>query len=56
MNSLKHIFKNESGQGLVEYSLILSLVALAVVGTVIILGESVYDLYEAIKVDLINAL
>jgi len=53
---MKSILFDESGQGLVEYSLILSLVTLAAIGAVVLFGESVFDLYETIRIDLINAL
>jgi len=36
----------ESGQGLVEYALILSLVVLIVIILVVILGESIVGLYD----------
>lgn len=56
MKIFRKIIADESGQGLVEYSLILSLLVLAVVGGVIIFGESVYDLYEIVKEKVTNAL
>lgn len=50
------LLKNESAQGLVEYSLIMSLVVIGVIVATIIFGESVFSLYETIKNDVINAL
>lgn len=38
-------FKEENGQGLVEYSLILSLIVLAAVAAVSFLGENAFALY-----------
>jgi len=56
MERLLSVLSDESGQGLAEYSLILSLVALAALSAVILLNESVFDLYETIKEDVIKAL
>lgn len=56
MERINRLLFDESAQGLVEYSLILSLVALAAIGAVVLLGESVFDLYETIKKDIIDAL
>ena len=39
------ILNEEDGQGLVEYSLILSLIVLAAVAAVSFLGENVFALY-----------
>jgi pilus assembly protein Flp/PilA len=39
-------FKREEGQGLVEYALILGLVALVVVGIVTLIGESTSGMYN----------
>ena len=36
----------ESGQGMVEYSLILSLVVIIVIGAIITLGSKTLDLYQ----------
>ena len=38
--------KNEDGQGMVEYALILTLVALATVGAVALLGISTNELFQ----------
>lgn len=40
------VIKNEDGQGMVEYSLILALVAMAVIGAVSLFGEATNQLYE----------
>lgn len=39
---------DESGQALAEYSLILSLVFLVVVGTVALLGDSAFALFDRV--------
>ncbi len=46
MSFIKELIQNESGQGLVEYALILAFVAMAVVATLRTLGEHVIPLYE----------
>ena len=38
--------KNEDGQGMVEYSLILVLIALVVIGALTLLGETTNELYN----------
>lgn len=38
----------ERGQGLVEYSLMLSLVAVVAVASVVVLGDGVIGLYESV--------
>lgn len=40
---------DEKAQGLVEYSLIISLIALVVLGALVIFGETLLDFYNAIK-------
>lgn len=44
-----HIIKSENGQGLMEYALILSLIALLVVGVLTAVGSKVVELYEGVK-------
>ena len=40
------ILKEEDGQGLVEYSLILSLIVIAAIAAVSFLGENAFALYQ----------
>lgn len=47
---IKKLFNDESGQGVVEYSYILSLIIIAVIGGIIIFGESLVAIYEHIRV------
>ncbi len=47
---LNKLYKEESGQGMVEYGLILVLVALVVVGALATLGENtIKPMYDKIK-------
>ncbi|HOD40532.1 MAG TPA: Flp family type IVb pilin [Candidatus Wallbacteria bacterium] len=39
------LFTDESGQGMVEYGLILGLIALVTVGVLSMLGNNLYDLF-----------
>ncbi len=49
INKIMLILKDEEGQGMVEYALILSFIALAVVGALTFFGESVKtNLYEKV--------
>jgi pilus assembly protein Flp/PilA len=47
--------KHEKGQGLVEYALILVLVAIVVIGTLTILGPSIGNVFSSINNSLTNA-
>ncbi len=50
IKGIENMLKDEEGQGIVEYALILSLVVLAVVGAVTFLGELVKSsLYEEVS-------
>ena len=42
---MKRFFQNENGQGMVEYALIISLIAIVVVGAVSLLGGAVRDFF-----------
>ena len=44
---LKNWFKDESGQGMVEYGLIIGLIAIVVIAALIILGPKIRDLFQA---------
>ena len=39
-------FKSEKGQGMVEYGLIIALVAIAVIAAVILLGDNIKGIFE----------
>ena len=43
---IKWLVSEDSGQGMIEYSLILALVAIIVIGALRILGEGTYTLYN----------
>ncbi|MHB1455141.1 MAG: Flp family type IVb pilin [Saccharofermentanales bacterium] len=48
-NTFKKIvtfFKSEKGQGMVEYGLIIALVAIAVIAAVILLGDNIKGIFE----------
>ena len=45
MKKLSTIFKDESGQGMVEYGLILGLVAVAAVAALLLLGPKISALF-----------
>ncbi len=48
-NQIKRFFKEEEGQGMTEYGLILGLVALAAVGALVFLGDELKAFFETIK-------
>lgn len=53
--SLVKMFQDEEGQGLVEYALIILLVAIAVVGLLTALGTNVGNIFNDISNTLTNA-
>lgn len=50
-NIFLHIIYNQKGQGLVEYSLIVSIIILAVLGTIQLFGAEVIDLLRIIETE-----
>ena len=49
---VKDLFINEEGQGLVEYALILVLIAIAVIAALTLLGGKVNDTFQNIQNEL----
>ena len=47
--SMFNLISDEEAQGLVEYSLIISLMALVVFGALMVFGGTLLNLYDAIK-------
>ena len=43
---MKNFFKNESGQGMVEYGLIIALIAIAVIAALQLLGPAVKGIFD----------
>ena len=46
MKKIREIMKNEDGQGMVEYGLILGLIAVAAVVALVALGPKIKDLFQ----------
>ena len=46
---LRHFFRREEAQGLVEYAMILLLMALVVIGLVALIGQKTSELYTRIE-------
>lgn len=55
MNLIKRLIKEEEGQGLVEYALIVGLIALVAVVSITAAGASVKDIWAEIKTKLAGA-
>ncbi len=52
MNSLKQLIKDDSGATLVEYGLIVALIAVVCVGMVTVLGNKLMNLFKGVGTDL----
>lgn len=48
LNKLKGLFMEEEGQGMVEYGLILGLIAVVVIGLLTTLGTEIAALFETL--------
>jgi pilus assembly protein Flp/PilA len=46
---LDRLFRRDRGQGLVEYALIIALVAVVVIGTLILLGPQIASIFQNIS-------
>lgn len=55
MKTLKCFIKDEKGQGLVEYALIIGIIAIGLVAALAIFSESLQNLYETIKEEIEKA-
>jgi pilus assembly protein Flp/PilA len=44
INKFKGLFIEEQGQGMTEYGLILGLVAVAVIGALVLLGDNIFEM------------
>lgn len=49
LNMLDRVFSRQRGQGLVEYALIIALVAIVVIGTLILLGPQISSIFQNIS-------
>jgi pilus assembly protein Flp/PilA len=46
---MSHLFARSRGQGLIEYALIIALVAIVVIGTLILLGPQIGSIFQNIN-------
>ncbi|HEV2462034.1 MAG TPA: Flp family type IVb pilin [Ktedonobacterales bacterium] len=46
---MSHLFARSRGQGLIEYALIIALVAIVVIGTLILLGPQIGSIFQSIN-------
>ncbi len=49
VHMLERLFSRDRGQGLVEYALIIALVAIVVIGTLILLGPQIASIFKNIS-------
>jgi pilus assembly protein Flp/PilA len=54
--AFRNVLGDESGQGMVEYGLILALVSLVAIGAIILIGPKVNALYEKANTELDNTI
>jgi Flp pilus assembly pilin Flp len=55
INTLKNLWQQEDGQDLVEYSLLLSFIALAAIGVLTNVSKSISGLWTTVNSSLTNA-
>lgn len=53
---MKNFFKDESGQGMVEYGLIIALVAIVVIGALTLLGPEIEKVFTKATTELTEAM
>lgn len=53
---LKRLWKEEKGQGMVEYGLILALVAVAAIAALSILGGNIRDIFNRVNDEIDNVM
>ena len=53
---MKNFFKDESGQGMVEYGLIIALIAIVVIGALTLLGPEIEKVFNKATGELTNAI
>lgn len=46
---IRHFFRREEGQGLVEYAMLLLMMALVVIGLITLIGQKASELYTRIE-------
>jgi pilus assembly protein Flp/PilA len=51
---LKRIWKDESGQGMVEYGLIIGLIAIVVIAALLLLGPQIGNIFNTATDELAN--
>jgi pilus assembly protein Flp/PilA len=49
MKKIKTMISNKKGQGMVEYGLIISLIAVAVIGALVVLGPKISALFTTVS-------
>jgi len=55
MEMIKRFFKEEDGATLVEYAILVALIAVAVIATVVLLGAAIRDAFQSVVVELEGA-
>jgi pilus assembly protein Flp/PilA len=52
LNKFKGLMKEEHGQGMTEYGLVLGLIAVGVVGTLVLMRKQIVSLFEKVLTSL----
>jgi pilus assembly protein Flp/PilA len=52
---LRKWFKDEEGQGMVEYGLIIGLIAIVVIGALVLLGPKIKGIFDEVNVKIDSA-
>ena len=51
----RNFFRNESGQGMVEYALIIALIAVVAIAGLTLLGPAIKDKFDTVTDEITNA-
>ncbi|WP_199617149.1 Flp family type IVb pilin [Paenibacillus alkalitolerans] len=54
LSKFKDLVRDEQGQGLTEYGLVLGVIAIAVIGVIALLRDEIVNLYEEAVTDIQN--
>ena len=55
MKNVNQLIRNERGQTMVEYGLLIALISIAVIGVLVLLGPHIAGFFQSVDTQLVNA-